>query len=132
MALSSWGKLLSAGSLFSGVTGYAAGMESASLLQEQGALSRGDYYRHAALTREEGLRVRAKQTMDYISAGVEIVGTPQLVLRETLSKSTAEAKALEVTGENVNILMNRKADIAQEEGMSSLVSGVLTAAAFLI
>jgi len=127
------GSLLSAGaSLFSGISSYMSGMDSASLLEEQGALSQDDYYRQAALTVEKGSRLRSKQTMEYISAGVEIAGTPQLMLKETLSKSRVEAAALRTTGDNVRRLYNRKAEIQENESRSSLIGGILIAGALLL
>lgn len=129
----SFGKFLGAGaSLFGGVTSYASGMESASLLNEQGSLSRDDYYRQAALVLDQGYRVRSKQTMEYVSAGVEIAGTPQLVLKETMMKTKAQVAAYQVTGNNVENLYRKKAQQAKSEGMSSLVSGILIAGALLI
>lgn len=129
----SFGKFLGAGaSLFGGITSYASGMESASLLNEQGSLSRDDYYRQAALVLDQGYRVRSKQTMEYVSAGVEIAGTPQLVLKETMSKANAQAISYETAGENAYRLARQKAKQAESEGMSSLVSGILIAGALLI
>ena len=127
------GNWLSAfGSIYGGISALGAANENASLLEEQGALVRGDYARQAALVREDGARTRAKQTMEYISAGVEVIGTPQLVLRETISKSMAKAGALDVTGANYSKLYNKKAQITRNEGQAALVSGVMNAAASLI
>jgi hypothetical protein len=129
---SSFGRTLgSAAYLFSGINSYTSGMESASLLTEQGELSRDDYYRQAALTLDQGYRTRAKQTMEYISGGVEIAGTPQLVLKETLSKANAQSESYKTTGDNVYNLAKQKAKQAKNEGMSSLVSSVLLAGALL-
>lgn len=132
-ATRSFGRTLGSGAyLFSGITSFAQGMESASLLTEQGELSRDDYYRQAELVLDQGYRVRAKQTMEYIGGGVEIMGTPQLVLKETLSKAKAQSESYQVTGDNVYNLARRKAKQAKNEGMSSLVSNVLLAGALLI
>lgn len=114
--------------IYAGVSAYQSALGQASLLEEQGSLTRDDYFRQANLVREEGHRFRAKQTMDFISAGVEIVGTPQLVLKETLSKSTAKAGSLDVTGANYEKLYKRKADITRNEGMASMISGALMGA----
>ena len=128
-----WGKLIGAGaSIFSGISALDAANDNASLLREQGALTRDDYFRQAALVREDGQRTRAKQTMQYISNGVEAVGTPTAVLRETLSKSSAKAGALETTGMNYERLYNRKAKITKKEGMSTLISDVMGAAALFV
>jgi len=127
------GNVISAfGNIFAGISALDAANENASLLEQQGLLVRDDYNKQAALTREEGSRIRAKQTMEYISSGVEVVGTPQLVLKETLSKTMAKAGALEVTGAGYSRLYSKKAQITRKEGQAALVSGVMSAAASLI
>lgn len=132
-ATRSFGRTLGSGAyIFSGITSFAQGMESASLLTEQGELSRDDYYRQAELVLDQGYRTRAKQTMEYIGGGVEIMGTPQLVLKETLSKANAQSESYKTTGDNVYNLARQKAKMAKNEGMSSLVSNVLLAGALLI
>jgi hypothetical protein len=129
----SFGKVLGAGaSLFGGYSSFISNYESASLFEEQGALTRDDYFRQASLTREQGDRIRAKQTMEYVGAGVELAGTPMLMLKETMSKARAKARSQEITGINTERLYNKKADIQKEEGMSSLVSSILTGAALLL
>ena len=137
------GRLITAaGQLYGGIASYYSSMEQASLfetqaslLQEQGRLTQDDYYRQAALVRDEGHRARAKQTMEYISAGVEAVGTPQLMARETASKYMTKSSALQTTGRNYNMLYGRKASmerrtarVARNEGRASLITGVLNAA----
>lgn len=131
MALS-WGTGLQAGGgVLGGVSSLISGLESASLLKEQGALTKDDYYKQAALVRDEGHRVRAKQTMEYVSSGVEVIGTPQLVLKDTLNKSLKQARSLEVTGENMEALYRKKAKQAKREGITSFVSSLVEGGAML-
>jgi hypothetical protein len=120
------------GSMYAGVSAYKSAFGEASLLEEQGALTRDDYYTQAALVRDEGHRTRAKQTMEYVSAGVEVVGTPLLVLRETLSRSYARASSYEKTGVAAMNLYNRKAQITRNEGKAALISGVLSGAGSML
>mgnify|MGYP001499292314 CR=1 FL=1 len=130
---SNYGKLLFGGAnIFGGISSFMSSREQASLLEEQGALTKDDYYRQAALVRESGQRTRAKQTMEYISSGVEIVGTPQLMLKETISKSLAQAGALEVTGRNYERLYSRKSRTTESQGMSQLITSILETGALLI
>ena len=117
-----------AGQIYSGYSTYKAAFGEASLLEEQGRLTRDDYFRQAALVKDAGERLRSKQTMEYISSGVEVVGTPLLVLRETLSRSYARASSYETTGQNMLDLYNRKAKIMRKEGKAALISGVLQGA----
>ena len=129
----SWGKLITAGAdVFAGVNALNSANESASLLEEQGALTKDDYFRQASLVREEGQRTRAKQTMEYVSSGVEAIGTPLLVLKETISKSQAKAGALETIGINYKNLYGKKAEITRNQGRATLISDVLQGAAQLI
>jgi hypothetical protein len=112
------------GQMDAGRSSYDAAFGEASLLEEQGVMTRDDYYRQAALVRDDGERLRAKQTMQYISSGVEAIGTPQLVARETLSRSYARASSYEVTGTNAMNLYYAKANIMRNEGRAALVAGV--------
>lgn len=126
----STGEALQYGSgMVSGFVGFFTGMQTATLMEEEGALSKGDYFRQAMLVRDEGRRFRAKQTMGYISSGVEIAGTPQLVLKETYVKYRAKAGALETTGINMQNLYDKKADIQREESYGQLIQGIMSAAA---
>ena len=124
--------LAAGGDIYAGYSALIAGNENASLLQEQGSLTKDDYYAQAGLVRDEGRRVRAKQTMEYVSSGVEIAGTPLLVLRETLQKSSQKAGSLETTGGNLESLYQKKAKIAKQEGQATFVSSILQAGAALI
>jgi hypothetical protein len=122
------GILQAAGSIYGGIASYIISGEQSSLLKEQGALTRDDYFKQAGLVRDEGRRVRAKQTMEYISSGVEIVGTPQLVLKETQRNASRMAGSLETTGINMESLYRKKAKIARQEGVSSMISGIFQGA----
>jgi hypothetical protein len=115
-----------------GQSAYDAAFGEASLMEEQGALSRDDYYKQAALVRDDGHRLRAKQTMEYVSSGVEVVGTPLLVLKETLSRSYARASSYEKTGLAVQQLANRKAAITRNEGRAALTAGVRAGAGTML
>ena len=127
------GKLVQgAAQIYGGIATYQSALGQASLLEEQGSLTRDDYFRQASLVREDGQRTRAKQTMDYISSGVEAVGTPTLVSKETSLKSTAKAGALDITGRNYEKLYNKKAQITKDEGMSSMISGAMMGAGTML
>ena len=130
----SWiGKLLGAGgSLYGGYSAMTSANANALLLEEQGMLTQSDYERQAALTRDDGHRARAKQAMEYVNSGIEIVGTPQLVMAETLSRSIAKATSLQVTGRNYNRLYGKKAAISRNEGQSAMISSILNAGATLL
>ena len=124
--------LAAGGNLYAGYSALLAGKENASLLQEQGSLTRDDYYAQASLVRDEGRRIRAKQTMEYVSSGVEIAGTPLLVLRETLQKYAQKAGSLETTGVRLEGLYQKKAKIAKQEGQAAFISSIFNAGAALL
>lgn len=124
--------LVAGGNLLSGVSSLISGLENASLLKEQGALTKDDYFKQADLVRDEGHRTRAKQTMEYISSGVEAVGTPQLVARETLKKYTQAAGSLETTGTNYERLYSKKAKMAKQEGYAAFASSIIKTGAALL
>lgn len=120
------------GDLISGISSLISGLENASLLKEQGALVKDDYFAQAALVRDAGHRTRAKQTMEYISSGVEAVGTPQLLARETLNKYMKKSGSLETTGINMENLYKKKAKQAKREGYAAFASSILQAGAALV
>lgn len=131
--MANYGALISgAGQMYAGYSAYKSAFAEASLLEEQGALTRDDYYKQAALVRDEGHRLRSKQTMEYISAGVEAIGTPLLVARETLSRSYARGSSYEKTGVAAMNLYRRKAQITRNEGKAALISGVLSGAGTMV
>lgn len=112
------------GGLYSGIAGYMFSMSEAEMLEEEGALTKTDYFRQAQLEREEGDRIRSKQTMEYVGAGVEVLGTPLLVLEETRTQSRAKAAALETTGINYERLAQKKAKLTEQRGKAGLISGI--------
>jgi len=120
--------LQGAAQIYSGFAAQQSAYENASLMEAQGALTRDDYLKQAKLVDDEGKRFRAKQTMDYVSSGVEIVGTPQLVLKETQSMVTAKSGSLVGTGKAMSTLAQKKADITRSEGRAALISGALMGA----
>lgn len=119
-------------SLYGGITAYSNSLEMASLLEEQGALVQGDYNRQAALVRDAGYRTKQKQLMEFVSSGVEIQGTPLLVLRETGKKAEAVAGSYEFTGQQYSDLYKKKAKITKSEGKAELISSILAAGASVL
>lgn len=114
--------------LYSGYSSYQSGKAAEKSNKLQGALSQEDYYRQAALTRDEGYRTKQQQVMDFIGAGVEIQGTPLLMMLETEKKAEAEAGYLEGTGDAMRGLYNAKGRIAANEGKAALISSIGSAA----
>lgn len=118
--------------LYAGYSANQQGKATNKLLGEQGSLSQQDYYRQAALTRDEGYRVKQQQVMDFIGAGVEIQGTPLLMMLETEKKANAEADYLEGTGNAMSGLYKAKGKIAANEGKAALISSIGSSAGKVI
>jgi hypothetical protein len=96
-------------------------------MREQGALEQEEAYREASRIRDDGKRFAQEQEMAYISSGVEMVGTPLLMLAETESMAEAEALATEKQGRNRSYYANKSADITASEGRAQLISSILGA-----
>jgi hypothetical protein len=126
-----WLAATAVASIYSGVQANKQAKKQASLLSEEGLLAQTDYEKQAVLALDEGYRTRAQQTMDFVSAGVEMIGTPLLVLAETAKMAETDAEELRTTGRNTRNLYNQKAKIAVSEGRASLISSVLTGASAL-
>lgn len=124
--------LIGAAQIAGGVMAQDSAYANASLMEGQGLLTREDYNKQALLVDDEGKRFRAKQTMDYISSGVEMVGTAQLVAKETLFMSQAKSRSLRSTGAAMQTLAQKKAEITRSEGRAALISGALTGAGTML
>ena len=116
-----------AATVFSGYQAKRSADKNASLLREQGLLAQTDYEKQARIALDEGYRRRQQQTMDYIGAGVEIQGTPLLMLAETAKKTETQARELRTTGRNSRNLYNRRAKISRSEGRAAFISSIFTA-----
>ena len=115
-------------SAYSGYSKLKAGNEQAKSLQEQGRLSQVDANKQALIALDDGYRRRQRQTMDYIGAGVEIQGTPLLMLAETAKRTETQAEEIRTTGKNQRALYNKNAKAAYSEGRAGLVNSLLGAA----
>jgi len=111
----------------SGVAANSAGAKQSSLMREQGILAQRDAERQAVIALDEGYRRRQKQTMEYIGAGVEVQGTPLLMLAETAKMAEHQAAEIRRTGKSARDLYYRNARAARSEGRASLVSSLLGA-----
>lgn len=116
-----------ANSIYQGVSANQSAKGEASLMRQQGELERAESYREAARLRDEGYRFKQVQMMAYISSGVEIQGTPLLVMGETSSMAEYEAKAEESRGDAALSLASANAKIRKREGRAELISGIVGA-----
>jgi hypothetical protein len=118
-----------ASTIYQGYAAKKAGDQQAALLNEQGLLSQTDFEKQAIIALDEGHRRQQQQAIDYISAGVEIQGTPLLLLAETAKKTVTQAEELRKTGKNSRAYYSKNARVALDEGRSALISSVIGGAA---
>lgn len=115
-------------SLYAGYSAQKSAKKQASLMEEQGALQRDEALREAARIRDDGYRFKQEQGMAYISSGVELAGTPLLVMAETSKLAEAEAAATEKRGYAESDLSNAQAKITRSEGKSQMIASIGQAA----
>jgi hypothetical protein len=111
-------------SLFGGFSAKEAADDSASLQKQEGKLKRDELFREAARIRDEGFRFKQEQMIQYVSSGVEITGTPLLLMQETSIMAEAEAKATEDRGTAIQDLANANAKITKKQGKAALISSI--------
>jgi hypothetical protein len=128
-----WGQIIQfVGKAYSGYSALLGSLDTASATKKEGAIKRASYDRQANLTMDDGNRLRSKQAMQYISYGVEISGTPQLVLAETMAKAEAEARSYRATGQAVYDLADQNSKNIKKSGVSSLISSIIGGASSAI
>lgn len=115
------------GQIYGGYSAYKAGKKQASLLKQQGQLIYQESLRDAEVTLDDGKRFQQEQEMAYISSGVEIEGTPLLVMTETTRMAGAEAKAIKESGAAQRELYNKQAKMAKSEGKAKLIGSIFGA-----
>lgn len=116
--------VVAATAIYSGVSSYQSGKASAKLQKEQGALQLQEGLSEAARIRDEGYRFQQEQMMQYIGSGVEIKGTPLLVMAESVANAEAEAKATEKRGYAQQSFANQQAKITVNQGRAALIGSV--------
>jgi hypothetical protein len=117
--------LQAAGSIFSGVSAYGASRQAAEQLKAQGAVSFAESIRSANIIREEGAKFAAKQSLQYIGAGVQLVGTPLITTAQTKKYAETEARAVERRGRNLRSLADSQAQAKKDEGRAALIGGIV-------
>lgn len=118
--------LLAASSLYGGVSKFQSSFTQSKLIENEGLLQQFDADQQAQLSLDEGYRLRQKQAMDYIGGGVELMGTPLLVLAETARRTELEAASMRETGRRMSLLAQEKAQVTMNEGRSALIASVFS------
>lgn len=120
------------GSLYSGFTTLRESNKQAEETKFQGMIALRESFREAAIIREEGQAFAASQSLQYIGAGVELVGSPLITMAQTKKYAETEAQAQEQAGIAKRDLANKQADRIRSEGRASFVGSIIkTGASFL-
>lgn len=117
-----------ASQLYSGYQANQSARKEADATEAQGSLMREEAYRSAWQRAEEVEKSRSKQKLAFLTNGVQISGTPELVLDETTRQGQAEVDALVRRGNALYDLSYQKADIMRSEGRAALIGGMGKAA----
>ena len=124
--------LLAVSSLVSGYTNMKSSQTQSMFESLQGEATKLDYEHKAYLVLDAGYRLRQQQAMEYIGAGVEIQGTPLLMLKETARRTEIEAESTKRTGGNINTIAQMNAVTTRNEGRSGMISSIFNAGGYLL
>ena len=126
------GTLSFAGNLIQGYSAYRSSKTQGENVLEQGRIVYRESLRDANITREEGERFAAKQSLEFIGNGFQLGGTGLIITNQTLKFAETEAQAQESRGLASLFLAERESDRIQDEGRAALISGVIKGAGNLI
>lgn len=112
--------------IFQGVQAKKSADKHAGLIEDQGLIEQRSYERQAIVALDEGYRLRQQQAVDFINAGVALIGTPLLVLAETAKQTEISARELRTTGKSVRDVSRASAKIGRSEGKAALISSVFS------
>jgi len=98
--------------------------ESLSIAAEQSALDKADADRAAQLEIDEAEKTRKIQKMQYLKSGVDLVGSPLLVMEETRRKGEENAKNIRDSQSARSNLYMRSAAANKPVSRASLTSTI--------
>lgn len=117
-----------ASQLYSGYSANKAAKAEASLIQQQGELTKQEADAEAARVGRENDKFRKRQKLAFLKNGVSLVGSPLLILEETRIESDKETSAIRKRGQAQKTLAGQRADITRNQGRASLIGGIGDAA----
>jgi hypothetical protein len=88
---------------------------------------RDDQYNQAAARSTEVRKFKATQKLAFLTNGVQIAGTPGLILNETTQAGQNEVNALKTRGDNYANLSYQRAGILRAEGRSAFLGSIVSA-----
>ena len=120
------------GSLYTGTTSLNESNEAAVNQEYQGRLALDEALRDASIIREDGRRFMKYQSLQFIGAGVELVGSALITMEQTIKSSRTEAEAVTNRGNAQADLAFREADTTRAKGRAALFSGIFSAGSKLL
>lgn len=115
------------GSLISGISIFKESSKQADEIEFQGSLALKETLRDASIIREEGRSFAASQSLQFIGAGVELVGSALITIAQTKAFAEVQAKALEASGRAKSLFALRQAASKRAEGRAALAAGITKA-----
>jgi hypothetical protein len=117
------------GSFYSGYTTFRESGKQAEEVQYQGQVALQESLREASIIREEGRAFAASQSLQFIGAGVELVGSALITMAQTAKYAETEAQAQERAGGAKADYANSQARKLRSEGRAALIGGIVNATA---
>lgn len=112
--------------VLAGYSANQAAKREASALEAEGLRLRDEAYAEAQRRATEVRKFKAKQKLAFLSNGVNITGTPQLVLEETKTQGQSEVNALANRGNAFANLAYKRAGIMRYEGRSAFIGSIFS------
>lgn len=121
------GAMAIGGQLLAGYNAKQAARREASALEAQGLMLRDEAYAEAQRRANEVRKFKGKQKLAFLANGVQITGTPQLILDETTTEGQSEVNALARRGDAYAKLAYQRAGIMRNEGRSAFLGSIFSA-----
>lgn len=125
------GAMAVGGKLLAGYNAKQAARREASAMEAQGLTLQDEYAQEAQRRADEVRKLKAKQKLAFLANGVQITGTPNLVLDETTRQGQAEVNALTNRGNAYAKLYYQKAGIMRNEGRSAFLGSIFESAGMM-
>lgn len=114
----------------SGVMQNQAAQKQAKLIREQGDIQKQEALRAAGQQREATRKFQERQILAFTKNGIQIQGSPLLLLNETMTKGNEEAAAIESRGYALERLADGNAAVTKTQGKAALVGSFGQAASY--
>jgi hypothetical protein len=117
--------------LFGGAFSNTVSQAEAAFSIAEANINRVETLRDARFKFDDDQKFRAIQKLAFLKSGVEIQGTPMLILDETFRKSLEELDANVSRAESIKKLAKRRANILKLEGRAKLLASEINSQSVL-